>query len=516
MAPSDEAADARVAGASARRFELLGIRFDPTSTNELAHSIVEAIRSGSGGWLLTPNLSILRQLQDPELAWIADAATHVVPDGQPLQWLAKAAGEPIGPRVTGADVFRQVIESVPAGSRVLLVGGPASAVDSAAVALSDRGVRVVGASSPPLGFDVTDSLLRGFCARLASELSEPPELVALALPFPRQERLARELRSRFPAAYYLNTGAAMAFWTGTHRRAPQYLQSLGLEWAFRLVQEPRRLARRYLVEDTPFLVRTWLCSYGARVARQLRLRLRLRRPSSEGDRPALSYFNIHKGSFWRSRGDQPLLYRRRLKELERAIGGTGRLLDVGCGEGYFASRAEKRGWDVTAVDGLMEGVESTRSRVSSAVVRLGDAHRLDFPDDTFDAVVAWDLLEHLEDPQSALAEMRRVLRPAGVLGFSTPNTGARSVETRGRDSIQYKDATHISLDPPNLWLRRLEAVGLCCELAGTDAYWNPPYPGYAVPGLLYRVHAQAVFATRYASPDREDGENFVVLARKPA
>lgn len=278
MTTSDEAAEGRLARAYSHRVELLGIGFDPTSTNELAHSILQATRSGTGGWLLTPNLSILRQLQDPELAWIADAATHIVPDGQPLQWLAKAAGVPIGPRVTGADVFRLVIESVPAGSRVLLVGGPASAVDRAAEILSGRGVRVVGASSPPPGFDAADSTLRDYCAQLASGLSEPPELVAMALPFPRQERLVRELRSRFPAAYYLNTGAALAFWTGVHRRAPLSLQSLGLEWAFRLVQEPRRLARRYLIEDAPFLVRTWLCSYGARVARQLRLR----GPSSEG------------------------------------------------------------------------------------------------------------------------------------------------------------------------------------------------------------------------------------------
>lgn len=229
----------------------------------------------------------------------------------------------------------------------------------------------------------------------------------------------------------------------------------------------------------------------------------------------MSYFNIHKGSFWRSRGDQPLLYWRRLRTLEKSVGRPGSLLDVGSGEGFFAMRAERRGWMVTAIDGLTEGVESTRAKLVNGRAESGDAQSLNFDDESFEAVVAWDLLEHLERPEEAMSEMARVLKPRGVLAFSTPNTAARSVVTRGRDSIQYRDLTHVSLDLPTTWLGRLRAVGLQPESVGTDAYWDPPYPGHWVPNLILRAHAQATFALRFNHPRRTDGENLVVLARKP-
>lgn len=270
ISETSDATDGAV-GDTPTRVTLLDVDFDLLCTEALSSSILEASRSGAGGWLLTPNLSIMRQMRRSELDWVSDEATHVVPDGQPLQWLAWAAGVRLGPRVTGSDVFRTVMESLPRGTTVLLIGGPARAIERAADKLTSGGVHVV-ADAPPVGFDATDSSLSDYCAAVTARLPEQPDLVALALPFPRQERVARELRTRIPNAYYLNTGAAVTFWTGVRRRAPAIFGSLGLEWAFRLVQDPRRLARRYLLEDAPFLVTMWVSLLRHRWGRPLGIR----------------------------------------------------------------------------------------------------------------------------------------------------------------------------------------------------------------------------------------------------
>lgn len=241
-----------------RRHNLLGLEFDHLDEHQLAANILESVGAGSGGWLLTPNLSIARRMRSGDLGWILESASEVVPDGQPLQWLAWAGNSQLGPRVTGADIFARVMESLPRDTGVLLIGGPDLAIEKAAARLTAQGVSVCGAQSPPHGFDATEPMLEAYCATVAASLARPPDLVAVCLSFPRQERVSRALRSHFPNAYFLNTGAAAAFWVGAHRRAPRVLQRAGFEWAFRLIQEPRRLARRYLLEDAPFLLRTWI------------------------------------------------------------------------------------------------------------------------------------------------------------------------------------------------------------------------------------------------------------------
>jgi len=94
-----------------------------------------------------------------------------------------------------------------------------------------------------------------------------PDIVYVGLGFPKQERLIARLAPFFPATWFISCGAAIPFAANVLPRAPKWMQSTGLEWAFRLLSEPRRLYRRYLLHDLPFAVRLLAVSTGVRLGK---------------------------------------------------------------------------------------------------------------------------------------------------------------------------------------------------------------------------------------------------------
>ena len=123
--------------------------------------------------------------------------------------------------------------------------------ERAADELSRRfsGLKVAGTDAPPFGFDATHEGIAVVRGRLAAAA---PDIVYVGLGCPTQERLISCLSPSLPAAWYVACGAAIPFAAGVLRRAPNWMQQSGLEWLFRLSHEPRRLSKRYLIDDLPF------------------------------------------------------------------------------------------------------------------------------------------------------------------------------------------------------------------------------------------------------------------------
>jgi len=229
---------------------------DAVSEPEVVDCVAAGIRAGRGGQVVTPNLDIwLRTRRSPAVHDVVTACDVVVADGMPLVWAARLGGTPLPERVTGAALVESLSErAAQHGWRVYVIGGGDPGTGEAALAaLTARhpGLVAAGACTPEFGFDQDPAALDELVDRV---VAARPNLILVGLGFPKQEHLGARLRKRLPATWVLGCGAGVQMAAGLQRRPPEWVQRRGGEWLWRLAQDPRRLVRRYLVDDVPAAV----------------------------------------------------------------------------------------------------------------------------------------------------------------------------------------------------------------------------------------------------------------------
>lgn len=249
--------DMRTQGsAAAGRVDIVGLGIDRVTEDEVTEQVSQGWLAGTGGWIVTPNVDIwLRARRDPSCRELIDQADLVVADGMPLIWASRLAGRSLPERVTGSALVERLAQAAGRQGRSIFVlgGGVGETAARAAAALSERypGLRLAGVAVPPFGFENRPAEL----AALLTQVRESgADLVLIGLGFPKQERLAALLRKEVPAAWLLGCGGGVALAAGESLRPPAWAQRIGAEWLVRLAQEPRRLARRYLIDDAPAAV----------------------------------------------------------------------------------------------------------------------------------------------------------------------------------------------------------------------------------------------------------------------
>jgi N-acetylglucosaminyldiphosphoundecaprenol N-acetyl-beta-D-mannosaminyltransferase len=235
---------------------LLGLPFFSVTEAQLVRHVLDASDGGRGGWIITPNLDILRQGTDqPDIRALLLRADVLVADGMPLIWASRLQRTPLPERVAGSHIMWSIPrEAAARGKSLFLLGGSPGAADACAAVLSGRfpGLRITGTCCPPFGFENSDAEIAKIGAAVAAS---PADIVFVALSFPKGERLIERIREVAPHAWWIGVGISFSFVAGDVKKAPRWLQLMGLEWLHRLVQEPRRLARRYLVDGLPFAAR---------------------------------------------------------------------------------------------------------------------------------------------------------------------------------------------------------------------------------------------------------------------
>jgi N-acetylglucosaminyldiphosphoundecaprenol N-acetyl-beta-D-mannosaminyltransferase len=241
--------------------ELLGVPLHDVTSQEVLERMAAAIEQGEGGWLLTPNLTILQRLVgDEEYRELCQHATLRVADGMPLVWASRLRGTPLRERVAGSDMIWRVSErAAREGWKVFFLGGNPGAADAAAARLTELnpGLRVCGTVCPPMGFDRDE----GYLDELRNRIGQADaDICFVALSGEKQDRLIQLLRRESPCTWFLGIGISFSFVSGEVKRAPHWVQRCGMEWAHRLSQEPRRLAKRYLVDGIPFAGRLLISS----------------------------------------------------------------------------------------------------------------------------------------------------------------------------------------------------------------------------------------------------------------
>lgn len=246
---------------STPRFFLGEVPIDALSRAEAVDAIEALVRKGAGGAVYTPNVDHVMLVEED--MQLREAYTHVelsLPDGMPVVWGARLLGRVVPERVSGSDMLLPVLERAAAcGFGVYFFGADDRTRELAGERLNARfpQLRIEGGASPRVSVDASDVAFEAWCAPIRASGAK---LVVVALGAPKQELFIARARKMLPGVVFLAFGAALEFVAGTQQRAPVWMQKSGLEWSYRLLREPRRLAHRYLVRDAGFprvLWRAW-------------------------------------------------------------------------------------------------------------------------------------------------------------------------------------------------------------------------------------------------------------------
>ncbi len=216
--------------------------------------VVDRLRFGKGGYTCLANVHMVMEAHDdPTFAGVVNGASLVASDGMPLLWMLRRLGHAYAKRVYGPTFTlhlcaRAEEEDLP----IALYGGTEESLASFQTFLkaSYPSLQVACAISPPFR-KLSEEEDASFTKQIRDSGAR---MVFVGIGCPKQERWMAEHTGRLPGAMLFGVGAAFDFHSGRVRQAPDFLQKLGLEWAFRLAVEPRRLWRRYVVLNPRFMV----------------------------------------------------------------------------------------------------------------------------------------------------------------------------------------------------------------------------------------------------------------------
>jgi N-acetylglucosaminyldiphosphoundecaprenol N-acetyl-beta-D-mannosaminyltransferase len=239
--------------AVADRAEVLGCAIDRVDMDEAARRCDRFIRDRAGAQHMAINAAkIVAMRHDPELRALIDRCELVTADGQAVVWASRLLGDPLPARVAGIDLmFALLALAEERGYRVYLLGARADVLRAAVARLRERHPRLLIAGYHDGYFsDEEESFV---AAEIRAARSD---LLFVAMPTPRKEYFIGRWGPELGIAFSMGVGGAIDVVAGVTRRAPRLLQRMGLEWAFRLAQEPRRLMRRYVVTNSEFVALT--------------------------------------------------------------------------------------------------------------------------------------------------------------------------------------------------------------------------------------------------------------------
>lgn len=238
-----------------RRVELGGVLLDQIGLADAVERVEEFVRSGQPHQVVTVNLDFVSIASgDAEFRSTLNEADLAVADGMPLVWLSHLKGDVLEERIAGVELVTESCRlAEELGCSVFLLGAGPGVAEAAARRLESMypGLRIAGTYSPPVG-PLNDLENKRIVDRIRAAA---PDFLFVALGAPRQDLWIREHQPQLQVPVAMGVGCVLDLLAGSVRRAPVWMQRSGLEWAFRLLQEPQRLWRRYLLNDLPMLVR---------------------------------------------------------------------------------------------------------------------------------------------------------------------------------------------------------------------------------------------------------------------
>lgn len=240
------------------RVDVLGVGVSAVTPRTAVDEIARWIETGERTYVCVTGVhGVMEAQRDPVLRHVHNTSGLTVPDGMPMVWAGHRAGAPWMRRVYGPDLMLAVLERAAVrGWSSFLYGGAAGVPELLGQRLGEQipGLKIAGTYSPPyrqLTAEESEAVVAAINASGA-------DLVWVGLSTPKQELWMAEHRGRLQPPVLLGVGAAFDFHAGLKPQAPGWIQQAGLEWAYRLMKEPRRLWRRYLRNNPSYLARSTL------------------------------------------------------------------------------------------------------------------------------------------------------------------------------------------------------------------------------------------------------------------
>ena len=232
------------------RIEFLNTYIDNLTASEAKNAVDSLIQAGGNHYVATPNSDIVVKMQDDtELKEICDKADLILTDGQIVVKLSRYLGNPIKERVCMTDFVWDVFDlAIKKDYKVFLFGGKEDVLFKATENIKKRlpELNIVDSYSPPFGFEKNEEMLEEANRRIKAS---DADILIVFLGCPKQEKFIYQNKDKYQVPISITMGGCVDFMAGKVKRAPLWMQNIGLEWFYRFLQEPKRMFRRYFVDD---------------------------------------------------------------------------------------------------------------------------------------------------------------------------------------------------------------------------------------------------------------------------
>jgi len=233
-----------------QRISFLNTYIDNLTAQEAKVCVDQLIKTEGNHYVVTPNSDIVVKMQDdPELLDVCNAADLILTDGQIVVKLSKKLGTPIKERVAMTDFVWDVMDLADEkGYKVFLFGGKEDVLEKAAGKIKEKypKLNIVDSYSPPFGFENNEEQLKAANTRIRESGAD---ILIVFLGCPKQEKFIAKNKDIYQIPISITMGGCVDFIAGGVKRAPMWMQKAGLEWFYRFLQEPRRMFKRYFIDD---------------------------------------------------------------------------------------------------------------------------------------------------------------------------------------------------------------------------------------------------------------------------
>lgn len=237
-----------------KKQRLLNTYVNNLSMSETISEIEKMIACEKKSYIVAINVDVVMKIEhDPYLKKITDNADMVLVDGKPVIWVSKIHKNPVKAKISGSDLVPLLCaEAAHNGYSMFIIGGKEGIAEKAKIRLEEQypAINIVGTYAPPFGFENNPKELD----KINNMISEKrPDLLIACFGCPKQEKWIYENYQKYDAKVSICAGATVDFLAGNVNRAPKWMSEHGLEWFYRFLQEPKRMFKRYFIDDVKIL-----------------------------------------------------------------------------------------------------------------------------------------------------------------------------------------------------------------------------------------------------------------------